>query len=86
MEPDVDEIFTVTKQGMQCYADFFNYNYPFVKYDQIWVPVSIYLSTYDIIVYCSNIRICRYWKFFFMICSSYLVHLYIGNVSNIFLE
>jgi aminopeptidase N len=39
MKPDLEEIFTITKQGMQYYSGFFDYVYPFDKYDQIWVPV-----------------------------------------------
>ena len=35
---DTDEFFTVTKQGLDFYASFFDYPYPFTKYDQIFVP------------------------------------------------
>lgn len=35
---DIDELFTITKQGLDFYADFFAYAYPFTKYDQIFVP------------------------------------------------
>ena len=35
---DEDELFEVTKQGLTFYADFFQYPYPFGKYDQIFVP------------------------------------------------
>ena len=35
---DADEIFEVSKQGLDFYADFFDYPYPFGKYDQIFVP------------------------------------------------
>ena len=35
---DEDELFEVTKQGLDFYADFFDYAYPFGKYDQIFVP------------------------------------------------
>ena len=35
---DSDELFTVTKQGLDFYASFFDYAYPFTKYDQIFVP------------------------------------------------
>ncbi len=35
---DIDEIWEVTKQGLDFYADFFAYPYPFGKYDQIAVP------------------------------------------------
>lgn len=32
------EIFTVTKQGLEFYSKFFDYKYPFDKYDQLFVP------------------------------------------------
>ena len=35
---DTDELFTLTKQGLDFYAEFFDYAYPFGKYDQIFVP------------------------------------------------
>ncbi|UWE08421.1 aminopeptidase N [Actinacidiphila bryophytorum] len=35
---DADEIFTVTKQGLDFYHDAFDYPYPFGKYDQAFVP------------------------------------------------
>ena len=35
---DPDELFTVTKQGLRFYQEFFDYPYPFAKYDQIFVP------------------------------------------------
>ncbi|WP_327291084.1 aminopeptidase N [Streptomyces sp. NBC_01198] len=35
---DADEIFTVTKQGLDFYHDIFDYPYPFGKYDQAFVP------------------------------------------------
>src|SRR5687768_9170312 len=35
---DAEEVFTVTKQGLDFYADFFDYPYPFDKYDQLFVP------------------------------------------------
>ena len=35
---DIDEIWEVTKQGLDFFAAFFDYAYPFVKYDQIAVP------------------------------------------------
>jgi aminopeptidase N len=35
---DSEEIFTISKQGLDFYADFFDYPYPFGKYDQIFVP------------------------------------------------
>ena len=35
---DIDELFTVTKQGLDFYTQFFDYEYPFTKYDQIFVP------------------------------------------------
>lgn len=33
-----EEMFTFTKQGLEFYQKFFNYPYPFEKYDQIFVP------------------------------------------------
>ena len=35
---DADELFEVTKQGLDFYAAFFDYPYPFTTYDQIFVP------------------------------------------------
>ncbi len=35
---DPEEIFTVTKQGFGFYEELFDYPYPFVKYDQAFVP------------------------------------------------
>ncbi|MCC3779614.1 aminopeptidase N [Streptomyces sp. UNOB3_S3] len=35
---DADEIFTVTKQGLDFFHDRFDYPYPFGKYDQAFVP------------------------------------------------
>ncbi|MGW5352293.1 aminopeptidase N [Streptomyces sp. NPDC004031] len=35
---DADEIFTVTKQGLDFYHDTFGYPYPWGKYDQAFVP------------------------------------------------
>eukprot|EP00455_Lapot_gusevi_P026977 TRINITY_DN2849_c0_g1_i1.p1 TRINITY_DN2849_c0_g1~~TRINITY_DN2849_c0_g1_i1.p1 ORF type:complete len:872 (+),score=303.42 TRINITY_DN2849_c0_g1_i1:77-2692(+) len=35
---DHEELFTVTKNGFQFYENFFNYRYPFTKYDQIFCP------------------------------------------------
>jgi len=35
---DTQELFEVTKQGLDFYEEFFNYPYPFQKYDQIFVP------------------------------------------------
>ena len=35
---DIDEIWQVTKQGLDFYGEFFDYPYPFGKYDQIAVP------------------------------------------------
>jgi len=35
---DPEEIFTVTKQGLDFYADAYKYPYPFHKYDQLFVP------------------------------------------------
>ncbi len=38
LEPDVDELFEVTKQGFDFFARAFRYPYPFGKYDQVFVP------------------------------------------------
>ncbi|MGE3960591.1 MAG: aminopeptidase N [Dehalococcoidia bacterium] len=35
---DIDELVKVTEQGMEFYSRFFDYGYPFEKYDQIFVP------------------------------------------------
>eukprot|EP01088_Endostelium_zonatum_P018139 TRINITY_DN570_c0_g3_i1.p1 TRINITY_DN570_c0_g3~~TRINITY_DN570_c0_g3_i1.p1 ORF type:complete len:931 (-),score=217.68 TRINITY_DN570_c0_g3_i1:16-2808(-) len=35
---DYQEIFTITKQGLQFYNDFFQVPFPFDKYDQVFVP------------------------------------------------
>lgn len=35
---DADEIFEVSKQGLDFYSDFFAVPYPFGKYDQVFVP------------------------------------------------
>jgi aminopeptidase N len=35
---DADELFEVTKQGLAFFGEFFDYPYPFGKYDQIFVP------------------------------------------------
>jgi aminopeptidase N len=35
---DVEELVRVTEQGMDFYSRFFDYGYPFEKYDQIFVP------------------------------------------------
>ncbi len=35
---DADELFEVTKQGLDFFGEFFDYAYPFGKYDQIFVP------------------------------------------------
>ena len=35
---DADELFEVTKQGLDFYAEFFGCPYPFGKYDQVFVP------------------------------------------------
>ena len=35
---DEDELFEVTKQGLDFFGEFFDYAYPFGKYDQIFVP------------------------------------------------
>ncbi len=35
---DADEIVEVTRQGMDFYAEHFDYPYPFGKYDQVFVP------------------------------------------------
>ena len=33
-----EEMFRITKQGLKFYSEFFDYPYPFAKYDQIFVP------------------------------------------------
>jgi len=38
LEPDLQELFTITKQGLKFYEDFYDYKYPFTKYDQIFCP------------------------------------------------
>lgn len=35
---DADEFFEVTRQGLSFYSDFFDFRYPFDKYDQVFVP------------------------------------------------
>ncbi len=35
---DTDEVYTITKQGLDFFAEFFDYPYPFGKYDQILCP------------------------------------------------
>jgi aminopeptidase N len=35
---DTDELFTITRQGLDFFAEFFDYPYPFTKYDQVFVP------------------------------------------------
>ncbi|MCH8200101.1 MAG: aminopeptidase N, partial [Chloroflexi bacterium] len=35
---DIDELWELTKQGLDFFASFFDYAYPFTKYDQIAVP------------------------------------------------
>ena len=35
---DIDEVFTVTRQGLDFFAEFFDCAYPFDKYDQVFVP------------------------------------------------
>ena len=35
---DQEELFQVTQQGLAWYSEFFNYRYPFEKYDQVFVP------------------------------------------------
>ena len=35
---DTDELFEITKQGLDFYAEFFEFAYPFGKYDQVFVP------------------------------------------------
>ncbi len=35
---DADEFFEVTRQGLTFYSDFFDFRYPFDKYDQVFVP------------------------------------------------
>ena len=38
LERSADEVFEVTRQGMDYYADLFGRPYPFSKYDQLFVP------------------------------------------------
>ncbi|TWG95152.1 aminopeptidase N [Nocardioides sp. J9] len=38
LERDRDEIVTLTRQGFEFFEDAFGYPYPFVKYDQLYVP------------------------------------------------
>ena len=35
---DADEFFQVTRQGLTFFSDFFDFRYPFDKYDQVFVP------------------------------------------------
>lgn len=35
IKDDLEELFTITKQGMKFYGDFFSFPYPFAKYDQV---------------------------------------------------
>ncbi len=35
---DADELFTLSKQGLDFFAEFFDYPYPWGKYDQVFVP------------------------------------------------
>ena len=35
---DADEFFEVTRQGLTFFSDFFDFRYPFDKYDQVFVP------------------------------------------------
>ncbi len=35
---DAEEIFALTKQGLDFYVDYFQHPYPFTKYDQVFVP------------------------------------------------
>ena len=35
---DADELFTLTRQGLDFFPEFFDYPYPFLKYDQAFVP------------------------------------------------
>ena len=35
---DTDELFEVTRQGLTFFGDFFDFPYPFGKYDQVFVP------------------------------------------------
>jgi aminopeptidase N len=35
---DAAEVFTITRQGLDFFAEFFDFPYPFDKYDQIFVP------------------------------------------------
>jgi len=38
LQPDLEEIFTMTKQGFHFFTELFDFEYPFIKYDQIFVP------------------------------------------------
>jgi len=38
LEPDAEEIFTITKQGFDFFEEAFGYPYAFGKYDQLFVP------------------------------------------------
>ena len=38
LEQDQDELFEITRQGLDFFAEFFDFPYPFGKYDQIFVP------------------------------------------------
>lgn len=35
---DIEELWEITKQGLDFYSTFFDYSYPFTKYDQVFVP------------------------------------------------
>ena len=35
---EADDMFTVTKQGLDYYTELFDSDYPFAKYDQVFVP------------------------------------------------
>ncbi|MEX0781393.1 MAG: aminopeptidase N [Dehalococcoidia bacterium] len=35
---DTEELFTMTRQGLDWYGEFFDFPYPFGKYDQVFVP------------------------------------------------
>eukprot|EP01111_Echinosteliopsis_oligospora_P016676 TRINITY_DN7012_c0_g1_i1.p1 TRINITY_DN7012_c0_g1~~TRINITY_DN7012_c0_g1_i1.p1 ORF type:complete len:925 (+),score=266.42 TRINITY_DN7012_c0_g1_i1:192-2777(+) len=38
LQPDLEELTTITKQGLKFYETFFDCPYPFTKYDQIFCP------------------------------------------------
>ena len=38
LEHDADELFTITRQGLDYYAELFDQPYPFTKFDQLFMP------------------------------------------------